>query len=51
MAEKKRQEIIEDILSIKDKGEGNKDEYREFLESLNDEELQNLYDEIVLEDM
>lgn len=47
MAEKKRKELIDNIMSEQTNNEGNEDNYRAFLESLSIEELQTHYDEIL----
>lgn len=46
MAEKLRQELINDIMSEQTNNEGNEDAYRAFLESLSVEELQSHLDSI-----
>jgi hypothetical protein len=51
MAEKKRKELIDNIMSVKDTEEGNEEEYKAFLETLSIEELENHYDDTILEDL
>ena len=51
MIEKKRKELINDIMSVNKTDDDNEETYREFLESLNLEELDNLYDDLILEDL
>lgn len=46
MAEKLRQELINDIMSEQISNEGNEDAYRSFLEALSIEELQSHYNSI-----
>ena len=47
MAEKKRKELIDNIMSVKDNDEA----YKAFLETLSIEELENHYDDTILEDL
>lgn len=51
MAEKKRKELIDNIMSVKDNDEGNEEAYKAFLETLSIEELENHYDDTILEDL
>jgi len=46
MAEKLREELINDIMSEQISNEGNEDTYRSFLETLSIEELQSHLDSI-----
>lgn len=51
MSEEKKNGIIDKIIEVKgDMDTSIQDSYRSFLESLSNEELQNLYDELVLDD-
>lgn len=47
MAEKLRQELINDIMSEQTSNEGNEDAYKSFLELLSLEELQAHYNDII----
>lgn len=50
MSEEKKNNIIDKIIEVKgDMDTSIQDSYRSFLESLTNEELQNLYDELVLD--
>ena len=49
MAEKKRKELIDEIMS-KNVTEGNDEAYKSFLEALSVEELQSHYDELFNEE-
>ena len=50
MSEEKKNSIIDKIIEVKnDMDTSIQDSYRSFLESLSNEELQNLYDELVLD--
>jgi hypothetical protein len=52
MSEKTKLELIDKIVEIKNDVDSSiKDSYRSFLESLTPEELENLYDELLLDDL
>lgn len=50
MAEKKREELINDIIDKSGYVEGSEDAYKSFLEALSIEELQSHYDSILEEE-
>jgi len=52
MSEEKKKSIIDKIIEVKgDLDSIIQDSYKSFLESLTTEELQNLYDELVLDNL